>query len=58
MPKVKRDDFAKTLEKGIRILNLFDTNHLGWSLTEIAEQMELNLTSVYRLVIRSSNSVT
>lgn len=50
MTKVYGDYFAKTLEKGIRILNLFDENHPNWSLTEIAERMELNLTSVYRLV--------
>ena len=50
MPKVNRDYFAKTLEKGLRILNLFDANHPSWSLTEISERMELNLTSVYRLV--------
>jgi len=41
--------FAKTLEKGIRLLKLFNENKPSWSLSEIAEQMNLNLTSVYRL---------
>ena len=36
MPNVNRDCSAKTLEKGLRILNLFDVNHPSRSLTEIA----------------------
>ena len=50
MPQESKDYFAKTLEKGIRILNLFDENHPNWSLTEIVEQVKFNMTSVYRLV--------
>lgn len=50
MTKERDPYFAKTLEKGIRILNLFDEAKPTWSLTEIAERMQLNLTSVYRLV--------
>lgn len=49
MPVRQQDYFAKTLEKGLRILNLFDDHHPSWSLTEIAEQVDLNLTSTYRL---------
>lgn len=44
------DYFAKTLEKGMRILNLFDDAHSAWSLTAIAEKIGMNLTSTYRLV--------
>lgn len=43
------DYFAKTLEKGMRILNLFDYGHSAWSLTGIAEKIGMNLTSTYRL---------
>lgn len=43
------DYFAKTLEKGMRILNLFDDAHSAWSLTAIAEKIGMNLTSTYRL---------
>ena len=50
MSKERAQYFAKTLEKGIRVLNLFDEAKPQWSLTEIAERMQLNLTTVYRLV--------
>jgi IclR family pca regulon transcriptional regulator len=50
MAKRPMDYFAKTLEKGIRILNLFDYGHSTWSLTAIAEKIGMNLTSTYRLV--------
>jgi len=50
MSKENKDYFAKTLEKGIRILNLFDENHPNWSLTEIAGQLKFNTTTAYRLV--------
>lgn len=46
----RQDYFAKTLEKGIRILNLFDEAHPSWSLTDIAGATGMNMTSVYRLV--------
>jgi IclR family transcriptional regulator, pca regulon regulatory protein len=49
MPSGQSDYFAKTLEKGIRLLNLFNENQSSWSLSEIAVQMDLNMTSVYRL---------
>lgn len=50
MSKLKKDYFAKTLEKGMRILSLFDQDNPSWSLTDIAERLKINLTSVYRLV--------
>lgn len=50
MPSGQSDYFAKTLEKGIRLLNLFNENQPSWTLSEIAVRMDLNMTSVYRLV--------
>jgi len=44
------DYFAKTLEKGLRILNLFDEREPAWSQTAIAGKIGMNLTSTYRLV--------
>lgn len=44
------DYFAKTLEKGMRILNLFDEKSPSWSQTAIGEKIGMNLTSTYRLV--------
>ncbi|MDF1526470.1 MAG: IclR family transcriptional regulator [bacterium] len=44
------DYYAKTLEKGLRILNLFDDRNSAWSLTEAAAKTGINLTSTYRLV--------
>ncbi len=49
MAKRPMDYFAKTLDKGLRILNLFDSGHSSWSLTAIAQKAEMNLTSTYRL---------
>ncbi|BCR03554.1 IclR family transcriptional regulator [Desulfuromonas versatilis] len=50
MAKRPMDYFAKTLEKGMRILNLFDEKNSAWSLTAVAEKIGMNLTSTYRLV--------
>jgi IclR family pca regulon transcriptional regulator len=44
------DYFSTTLEKGIRILNFFDEDHSHWSQKSIAEAMQLNMTSTYRLI--------
>ncbi len=49
MAKRPMDYFAKTLDKGLRILNLFDSGHSSWSLTAIAQEAGMNLTSTYRL---------
>jgi len=50
MSEIKKGYFAKTLDKGMRVLSLFDQDNPSWSLTEIAEDLNLNLTSAYRLV--------
>ncbi|NCO53069.1 MAG: IclR family transcriptional regulator [Deltaproteobacteria bacterium] len=50
MKKQTSDYFAKTLEKGLRVLALFDEDHSSWTLTAIAEKVEVNLTTAYRLV--------
>ncbi len=50
MTKRSNDYFAKTLEKGIKILNLFDESNPAWSQTAIAEKIGMNMTSTYRLV--------
>lgn len=42
--------FAKTLEKGIRILALFDEDNPSWYLSEISARLNINQTSIYRLV--------
>jgi len=42
--------YSSTLEKGIKILNLFDEEHARWSQKDIAEVMQMNTTSVFRLV--------
>jgi len=44
------DYFSKTLEKGIKIINLFDEDHPHWSQKNISEEMQLNTTSTFRLV--------
>lgn len=50
MAKRALDYFAKTLEKGMKILSLFDESHSLWSQKNIAEKLELNTTSTYRLI--------
>jgi len=42
--------YSTTLEKGLKILNLFNEDHSHWSQKDIAEAIQLNTTSVYRLV--------
>ncbi len=50
MARNQQDYFAKTLDKGIRVLCLFDQDKPSWNLSEIADRLQINLTSVYRLV--------
>ena len=50
MAKRPLDYFAKTLAKGMKILNLFDESHSLWSQKKIAEELQLNTTSTYRLI--------
>ena len=42
--------FAKTLDNGLRILNLFDHDTTRLSLAQITRQLEMNKTTAYRLV--------
>lgn len=42
--------YSSTLEKGLKILNLFSEEHSRWSQKDIAEAMQMNTTSVFRLV--------
>lgn len=44
------DYFSKTLEKGMKVLNLFDEDHPHWSQKNIAQEMKLNTTSTFRLI--------
>lgn len=44
------DYFLKTLEKGLKILNLFDEDQPSWSLKELTEAMQMNKTSAYRFI--------
>jgi len=44
------DYFSKTLEKGMKILDLFDEDRSHWNQKSIAEEMQLNTTSTYRLI--------
>lgn len=44
------DYFSKTLEKGMKILDLFDEDHSHWSQKGIADVMRLNTTSTFRLI--------
>lgn len=42
--------FSKTIEKGMRILEVFDQDHSTMSLKEISKTVDINLTSTYRFV--------
>ncbi len=42
--------FSKSLEKGLKILSLFDTETKALTQTEIATQLGLNMTSAYRYI--------
>lgn len=42
--------YSETLEKGLRILDLFDTCHQGLRLTDIAGSLGINKTTIYRFV--------
>jgi len=44
------DYFSTTLEKGLKILNLFDEDHSRWSQKNIAEAMQFNTTTTYRFI--------
>ncbi len=42
--------YSETLEKGLRILDLFNTYHHGLRLTDIATSLGINKTTIYRFV--------
>ena len=42
--------YSETLEKGLRILNLFNEESHGFTLTEISKSIGVNKTSVYRYI--------
>ena len=42
--------FSKIIEKGFRILSLFDENRDSWTLKEISDQTGINRTSTFRFV--------
>lgn len=44
------DYFSKTIEKGFRILSLFDEDHPLWSQKNISDTVRINSTSTYRLI--------
>lgn len=50
MSNISNSYFAKTLEKGFLILDLFDRDHTRYSLSEISNLTGNNKTTAYRLV--------
>lgn len=43
-----KQHFSETLEKGLSILTLFNTNQQGLKLTEISKMLDINKTSIWR----------
>jgi DNA-binding IclR family transcriptional regulator len=41
-----KQHFSETLEKGLSILTLFNTNQQGLKLTEISKTLDINKTSI------------
>jgi DNA-binding IclR family transcriptional regulator len=50
MAKQKTPYFSKSLEKGLRILNLFNQDRITCSQSEISKLTGINMTSTYRFV--------
>jgi len=50
LKKDTKQELSETLEKGLRILDLFDSYHQGLRLTDISKTLGINRTSVYRYV--------
>jgi len=48
--KSSSEYFSKTIEKGMRILEVFDQSHSTMSLKELSKKVNINLTSTYRFV--------
>ena len=47
---MKKDNASETLAKGLRILDIFGVEDVGFTLSQIASRVALNKTSVYRYV--------
>ena len=45
-----KDYFSKSLEKGLRILSMFDNTTRFLTQSEVARKLELNMTSTYRYI--------
>lgn len=50
LKKDNKQELSETLEKGLRILDLFDSHHQGLRLTDISKTLGINRTSIYRYV--------
>ena len=45
-----RQYFSTSLEKGLRVLSLFDTENRSFTQTEISRILSMNMTTTYRFV--------
>jgi DNA-binding IclR family transcriptional regulator len=50
MPENKDPYFSKTLDKGLKVLALFNEEHPSRTQTEVAKTLGLNMTSAYRFI--------
>ena len=50
MAKRNKGNYSETLEKGLRLLDLYCAEESAFSLAELSRKLEVNKTSVYRLV--------
>jgi len=50
MNKESTGAYSKTFRKGLKILNLFNQDHSGLRLKDIAEKLDLDMMTAYRLV--------
>ena len=50
MPNSSQNYFSKTLEKGLRVLSLYNENRPSLTQTEISKITGINMTSTYRLI--------
>jgi IclR family pca regulon transcriptional regulator len=50
MSKPQKQHFYSTLEKGLKVLSLFDEKHTSYSLKDISRLTDINKSSAYNLV--------
>jgi len=50
MGKESKENYSKTFRKGLRILDLFNQDHSGLRLKDIAEKLDFDIMTTYRLV--------